>query len=262
LLGTVALDGSDAGNDESVISDILIQGNRAFVGRMGIKGPDVVAMDISKSAPLTISARFGESGAGEHLGLHGDDLFVGSGRSGLRRLRFGSGGDLAIVATWEPISSARQCALAPPVEPQPPNLGQVQPGTVTLSWKAACNPAGYELRINGRPVATTKSTTYTFTPERGITSWQVVAVDSAGKRVESARWTFESLTEGWLQMRIPALSGSLLYVAPLLDLQSPGALLAVTCAVILIGLAIVIAGAWAIGIFAERRALRTKGPFG
>jgi hypothetical protein len=138
----------------------------------------------------------------------------------------------------------------------------VQSGTVTLNWKAVCNPAGYELRIDGRPVATLKSTTYSFTPQRSVTSWQVVAVDAAGKRAESARWTFESLAEGWLPMRVPALSGSLLYVAPLLDLQSPGALLAVTCFVIIIGLAIVIGGAWGIGILAERRALRTKGPFG
>jgi hypothetical protein len=261
ILGTVAPDGNDAGNDESQISDILIQGNRAFVGRMGISGPDVVAVDISRSASLTLNAHFGEGGAGEHLAVYGDDLFIGSGRSGLRRLRFGLGGDPTVVATWEPNSSAVQCALAPPVEPQPPNLGQVQPGTVTLSWKAACNPSAYELRINGRPVATLKSATYAFTPERSVTSWQVVAIDAAGRRVESARWTFETLTEGWLAMRIPALTGSLLYVAPLIDLQSPGALLVVTCAVILIGLAIVIAGAWAIGMLAERRALRTHGPY-
>jgi hypothetical protein len=262
LLGTIALDGDAGSNNESQISDVVIQGNRAYVGIMGNSGPDVVAVDISRPAAMTTSARMGQDGAGEHLALNGDDLFVGSGRNGLRRVRFGIGSDPAAIATWEPVGVAVTCALTPPIEPQPPNLGQVQPGSVTLSWKAGCNPMSYELRIDGRSVTTTKSTSYTFTPQRSVTYWQVIAIDAAGRRVESARWTFESLTERWLPMRIPNLSGSLLYVAPLVDLQSPGVLLAVTCVVLIIGLAIVIAGAWGIGILAERRALRTKGPYG
>jgi hypothetical protein len=229
---------------------------------MGASGPDMVAVDISRPAAMTTSARMGEQGAGEHLALHGEDLFVGSGRSGLRRIRFGVSGDPAVVATWEGVGAAMPCALTPPIAPQPPNRGQVQPGTVTLSWRAACNPASYELRIDGRSVGTLKATSYTFTPQRSVISWQVIAIDAAGRRAEGARWTFESLAEGWLPMRKPELADSLLYVAPLLDLQSPGVLLVVTCVALAVGLAVVIAGAWGIGILAERRALRTKGPFG
>ena len=78
-----------------------------------------------------------------------------------------------------------QAACTGATDPQPPNFGEVPPGPVTLSWKLPCKPVAVELRIDGTPVATLDRVSYTFIPRRGVTSWQVIAIDAAGNRADS-----------------------------------------------------------------------------
>jgi hypothetical protein len=248
LLSTFFMDGNTAR-----VGDLLIQGSRVTIGRIDTQGADVVALDISNAKAAALAARFGDNGAGERLALRGDDLFIGSGRLGLRRVRFGAGNP-ALVATWEPLGPASPCSASVPGNPQPPNLGDAPGGLVTLNWTAACNPAAYELQIDGTPVARLDTPTYTFSPQRGVTTWQITAIDGAGNRTPGPAWTFESLVDGWLGAPPRAPQAALLYTPPLeIKLQTPGAVLAASCAALLAGLLVIIGGAWMIWVWAERR---------
>jgi hypothetical protein len=248
VLGTFFLEG-----DTARVSDLLIQGNRAYAGRIDTQGADVVALDISDAKAITPVARFGDDGAGERLVLHGDDLFIGSSRLGLRRVRFGAGNPV-LVAAWEPLGAVSPCPVTAPNSPRPPNLGETPGGLVTLTWTAACNPKAYELQIDGTPVAVLNAPTYTFSPQRGVITWQVTAIDETGQRAPGPVWTFESLADGWLAVPARAPQTALLYTPPLeIKLQTPGAVLAATCAALLAGLLVIVGGAWLIGMWAENR---------
>jgi hypothetical protein len=250
LLSTVDLDA------DARVGDVLIQGSRAYLGRIESGGADVVTLDLSNLQSVTPRSAFGTSGAGEALALHGDDLFIGSGRQGLRRVRFKTA-QPELVATWESVPPSKTCTSAAPVLPQPPNLGEVPQGQVMLSWKSGCGALSYDLRIDGTLAATVNTPAYTFTPRHGITTWQVSAVDAAGNRVQGPLWRFEALTDGWLSAPARAPLTTLLYTPPpvLLELRSPGAVLAATCVAVATGLLIVVAIAWAVGTWSERRAV-------
>ncbi len=248
LLSTFSLEGSTAR-----VGDLLIQGNRVTIGRTDTAGADVVALDISNVKAAAPVASFGDGGAGERLVWYGDDLFIGSGRLGLRRIRFVVG-DPVLVAAWEPLGPVSPCAEFILGNPQPPNLGEAPAGPVTLNWTAACHPAAYELQIDGTPVARLDTPAYTFSPQRGLTTWQVTAIDGAGNRASGPAWTFESLVDGWLAAPPGAPQAALLYTPPLeIKPQTPGALLAVGCAASLVGLLVIVGGAWMIWGWAERR---------
>jgi hypothetical protein len=225
------------------------------VGRIESSGPDFVILDLSKPTSATVSERFGTSGTGERLALHGDDLFVGSGRAGLRRLQF-LAGKPQLVATWEALGSVEPCTVGAPVMPQPANLSETSNNPITLSWKSACGPVAYELRIDGTAVATVEAPTYAFAPRHEITTWQVTAIDAEGHRATGPEWTFETRRDGLVNAPAQPPSQTLLYVPPpvVVELKSPASVVAATCGAAIVGLVVIVAGAWAIGAWSERRA--------
>ncbi len=247
LLTTIDLEGVNAH-----AGDLLIQNNRVYVGRVEASSADVIILSLlNPSAPTT---RFGDGGAGEHLALSGSDLFIGSGRHGLRRIRFNSA-QPELIRSWEPLGTAESCSVAAPMQPEPPNLGEVSNGPVTLTWKSGCNPATFEVRIDGTPVAVTDKPTYSFTPRQGVVTWQVSIIDAAGNRADGPLWTFESAVEGWITAPALAPKAALLYTPPavLIELRTPGEVLAATCIALGVGLLIIISAAWAIRTIADRR---------
>ncbi len=251
LLSVVDLDGADAR-----VGDVIVQGSRAYVGRVESADADVVVLDLSSLTSVTVSQQFGNGGAGERLALHGDDLFIGSGRQGLRQVRVNRGKPELITA-WEPLGSVEACTMAGPVLPQPANLSATGDNPVTLAWKSVCSPVAYEVWIDGTAVATVDAPTYTFKPQRDVTAWRVTAIDAAGHRTQGPLWTFESIREGWLGSPARAPSLALLYTPPpvLVELKSPAAVLLATCAASAAGLLVIVTGAWAVGEWSERRAL-------
>ncbi|MEP7284455.1 MAG: hypothetical protein ABI947_01645 [Chloroflexota bacterium] len=253
LLGTITV-------TEGAVADLLLAGNQIFVGRAEDsatkavnKNPDVITFDISNLKTPTMVGTFGGNGAGEQLALHGNDLFIGSGRQGLRRVHFGAS-EPSLMATWEPLAAAPSCVLSAPTLPQPPNLAEVAEGPIELHWASMCPASSYELRINGVLTATLTEPTYTLNTNSKRITWQVTALDSGEKRVAGPTWIFDAALKGWLAT--PAAPPSkLVYVAPIvmLDFRSPGTVLATTCAALVIGLVIVVVGAWLIGSRSAQR---------
>jgi hypothetical protein len=247
LLGSLDLDGANLR-----ISDLLLQGPRAFIGRVAESGADVVQVSVQNPKTPVLISEVGNTGTGEQLALHTDDVFIGSSLQGLTRTQF-SGSAPKIIATWKMPTGAESCQISAPTDPQPPSLGDVEAGPITLTWKAACNPTSYELRIDGKVVAQVKEASYTFTPQQDRTSWQVIAIDANAQRVEGPVWTFETALMAWLATPIPVPETGRLYIAPVIDLSSPRTTLIVTCAAFLVGLIVVIGVAWVIGTLADRR---------
>ncbi len=234
------------------IGDVLIQGNRAFVSGTG--GPHVITLDLTNIKTVAKTASFGSDGAGEQLARYNDQLFTGSVLHGLRRVQFTS--DKAVLITaWEPTGTSKTCPVAPPVVPQPPNLSSVPDGPITLTWKAACNPVAYELRIDSTPIAILNTAIYTFQPRYGITTWQVTAIDAAGSRADSSVWTFESTVKGWLATPAAPAQFMQVYMPPpvQIDTRAPGTVLTLTGISCVTGLLVVISLAWHIGARAARR---------
>lgn len=248
-LGTLTLDGRDAR-----IADLLIRGSRAYIGRLDAGGADVVSVDVSNGTAIRPVAAFGSDGGGERLALYDSDLLIGSGRFGLRRVRFGNATPV-LVADWEPLARSAPCSLAMPTDPQPANLGTVPGGPVTLRWKIGCEPSAIQVQINGTPVAPLDGFSYRFVPHTALTTWQVTVLDSAGRRLDGPRWTFESSTDGWLATPARSPRSDLLYTPPsiLFDTRAPGFIGLVVCAALGAGLSILAGAAWLVGSFAQRR---------
>jgi hypothetical protein len=238
------------------LSDVLLLGSRAYIGRVEFSGPDVELLDISNPRAISVIGQFGENGAGEHLALSGSDVFIESVQLGLRRIRFG-GTSPALIATWGISGDVSGCQLSAPTQPQPPNNAEVPDGMVTLTWASTCNADAYEVRIEGTLVATETSAAYTFTPNGHHIGWQITAVDAAGNRAEGPTWTFDTTIEGWLATPVTVPGSKLLYTPsilslPSLDLHAPGAVIAATCIALAAGLMIVVGAAWLIGTRVER----------
>jgi hypothetical protein len=253
VLGSIALDGADA--HHAHIADLLVQGSRVYLGRLGTDGADILSVDLSDLAAIRPIAAFGSDGAGERLALFGDDLLIGSGRFGLRRVRFG-GASPVQVAAWEPVAQSTPCLLVP-TDPQPPNLSTVPGGPVTLHWAMGCDPAAVQVQINGTPVAPLDGFSYRFVPHTALTTWQVTVLDAAGRRFDGPHWTFESAADGWLATPVRPPNGSLLYTPPalLIDSHSPGFAGLVLCAALGIGLSVMIGAVWLLGSLSQRRRL-------
>jgi hypothetical protein len=249
VLGSIALDEPDAR-----IADLLIQGSRAYLGRLQSGGADIMSIDVSDPTAIRPIAAFGSDGAGERLALYGDDLLVGSGRFGLRRVRFGA--SPVQVAAWKPLTQSTPCLLVP-TDPQPPNLSTVPGGPVTLHWAMGCDPSAIQVQVNGTPVAPLNGFSYRFTPHTALTTWQVTALDAAGRRIDGPLWTFESVADGWLAT--PALSPNsiLLYTPPaiLVDSRSSGFAALIVCGALGIGLCAMIGAVWLLGSLTQRRRL-------
>jgi hypothetical protein len=234
------------------INDLIIQGRRAFVGRVNAASSDVVQINIQNAKSPVAEQQIGDHGAGEHLALHNDDVFIGSSLQGLSWAQFG-GSAPRLIATWKPTNAAAACQISAPTDPQPSNLADVDSGPVTLAWKSTCNPVGYELHINGSVIDNLKEASTSYTPQQDITSWQVVAIDAQNNRVEGPIWTFETNLTEWLATPIPIPQTGILYSPPPVDLASPRTALAVTCTAFLVGFSLVVGAAWGIGLLAERR---------
>ncbi|GEM_PF-1045211 len=251
VLGSIALDEPDAR-----IADLLIQGSRVYLGRLGTGGADILSVDLSDLAAIRPLAAFGSDGAGERLALFGDDLLVGSGRFGLRRVRFGGVSPVQIAA-WGPVAQSALC-LPVPADPQPPNLSTVPDGPVTLRWAMGCDPAAIQVQVNGTPVAPLDSSSYRFVPHTALTTWQVTVLDAAGRRIDGPRWTFESAADGWLATPVHPPNGNLLYTSPaiFIDTHSPGFAGLLLCGALGIGLSVMIGTVWLLGSLTQRRSSR------
>lgn len=249
------LSGVEVGTTDTLISDILIQGNRAYVGRLAPDAPDVAAVDISTPRVLKVATNIGESGTGEYLALADSDLFVGSAREGLKRFRL-AGDSATSIQEWKLAEApTTRCSQSAPANPQPSNRGTAPAGTVSLSWTSSCAASRYELRINGAVIGETDKPTYTFTPDQGLVTWQVTAFGAAGERADGPVWSFESTQEGWLATPVPVSASTTIYKPQsfVITLRTPGAVLAATCGALCVGALVVAAGAWAIGALSERR---------
>jgi hypothetical protein len=113
------------------------------------------------------------------------------------------------------------------------------------------------VRINGQLAVMTHDASYSFTPQSDIETWQVIAIDAAGKRVDGPIWRFELTDDGWLAKPPAPSNASILYVPPsvLVDSRSPAVVIATTCAALIVGLLLIVAVAWVIGTRAEDRNL-------
>jgi hypothetical protein len=270
LLSTTSIDSPNQDSHASV-ADLLVLDSRVFVGRTDPQstGADLVVLDIAAQGESHVLARIGTQGAGEHLALRGDDLFIGSARGGLARIYVGHG-DPVPVASWGiTASAATACSVSAPLAPQPPDLSTVFASPVVLSWHSGC-AAAHELRINGKPVTAqgvienagidpvtgADVYRYAFTPPPGaFVTWQVTAIDAAGNRAESPLWRFEAVTPGWLVTPAPLTRANLLYRPPLIDLDanSPAELLVTTCGALCAGLLVISGAAYWLGLQVQRR---------
>ena len=251
---------TELGINTASVGDVLIEQNQVIAGRVDITGSDVLLMDASNPAVLREVAHVGDAGSGDRLALHGGDLFVGSERLGLQRVRVEVTA-LTHLQSWD-VSEAPPCTDFTPRDPQPANLSQIAPDTqVTLSWRVACPAAHYAIEINGVRAAVTDQASYPFTLQNAQTVWRVIPLDAQNQpisQVTSAAWSFEMQREGYLITPQPPKLDALLYKPPLIqiDTQSPTVIVAGTCIAVAIGFVIIVIGAAAIGAWFDRRRAR------
>lgn len=260
FLGTLNVDppaASAAGSTANArIADLAVVGSRIFAARAGSEGADVVEFELIGDGPLRIASRAGEGGAGEHMALLGDALFVGSAWGGLQWISVGRGNPI-LISAWD-APGAAPSGVCEATEPEPADLAVVEAEQVTLSWRSDC-PEDQTLAINGTPVPADQITPsgdgryeFTFRPETSLVTWRV----SAPGALSRLPWRFNAEPSVWTATP-PAPEGEMLYRRPLIDvnLNSPGALLAVTCLSLCTGVALVAGAAWLLGQRVQRRSL-------
>ncbi len=249
----------------SSISDLWVVGNRVYVGWNAPNGgPDVIALTVGADGSAKISGKVGERGSGERLTLRGDDVFIGAEQFGLERARF-SRGQFQLLVPWTTTNTAGGCVAAAPTNPTPPNLVTAGDNPLTLSWRSACASA-FEVRINGKlaaqidaaralatpdPDSTGKlAYAYTFSPSPGAVTWQITAIDAAGRRIDGPVWRFEAYPQRWAATPMPIPRENLVYQPfVLIDPTSPGTAIAVISG----GLVVIIVAGWWLGTLSERR---------
>lgn len=253
LMGEFAL-----GGEAAFAGDMLITRSGLIVGRVDVNGADVLLLDVSDPRVIREMARSGENGSGDHIVLHGNDLFSASERSGFQRFHMVASA-LTSIAAWKAESNASQCADAQPINPQPANLSKISvDSSRTVRWDVTCPAKHYEVWINGEYTATVDKPEYTlkndFPPNSTAVNWQVVVLNGSEK-VQGPRWSFDFERVGFLTSPQALNLSSILYTPPhpIIVLGSPLAVLAATCAAILLGLLIVIVGASLISAWFERR---------
>jgi hypothetical protein len=258
LVGVISIDGVADGPSSAPITDLVAVGSRVFAGRTDrvSGGAEVVELEITSTGEARTAARLG---SGERLALLGDNLFSGSAVAGLRRYTIGRGVPM-LIAAWEAAPASDRCTAQAPLDPSPPDLGETGASPVTLSWRAPC-AAGFTLMVNGTsmvlptPPAGAETHTYTFTPPAGTVIWQVTVYDDAGTQVTGPVWRFEANPPIWLATPPSVPVSEMVFTSPLLDLNSPFAVMLVTCLALCAGLAVIIGAAWALGVRAQRRAI-------
>jgi hypothetical protein len=151
------------------------------------------------------------------------------------------------------------CPATPPYAPQPAPDDELLEATVRLHWRTAC-AVSVEVRVNGSLIATldAAATTYTISVAPGVTTWQITAVDRAGKRINGPVWRFTRDADQWLATPHPMPTLTLLYAPTptprlLLQINSIPAFVAVSCGLISGGLGLVIGAAWWLGVRAQHR---------
>lgn len=271
-IATLTIDGSPG----VFISDALFDQDDLLLGRVDVSGADVLHTRLdSAGSPASLNTYLssaGTDGAGDRLARHGADLFVGSERVGLRRLRLTDNGatvSFATLATW-PIQQFADCAAADftPNQSQPANLSTVSPSAaVHLAWAAVCPAAQYRVLINGQFIATVDQPYFDYTLPAGQThfTWQISAqpgtATTSAEPISGPLWTVRIEQAGYLSTP-PAVSRdpgapSVLYAPPpgidLSALQTPTALLAESCLILLAGVALIVLGGWAIGRWSASR---------
>ncbi len=237
------------------VADLIVQRSSVLVGRVDQSGADVLLVDLTNPKAMKISAQVGSGGLGERIGLHGnDEVFVGSERGGLQRVQL-MGGALQVSTTWEVSAADKSCVDLTPLNPQPANLAAIPPTeSLTLKWSAACPTSHYEVQINGQSVGSVDKPEYTLAPGTDAIRWQVIALSESGA-VAGPSWSFELQREGYLGTPQAPHAEAILYTPPraALSLQTPAAVIAATCAAVLIGLLVIVVGAVAISAWFERR---------
>jgi hypothetical protein len=262
LVNVISIDSVADNPSGAPITDVVGVGSRVFAGRTdrASGGPDVLELEITRAGEARVVARLSSSGGGERLALLGDNLFSGSAVAGLRRYTIGRGMPM-LVAAWEAAPASDRCAAQAPLDPSPPDLGETGASPVRLSWRAPC-AAGFTLMINGTPVVLpapptgAETHTYTFAPPAGIIIWQVMVFDDAGAQVAGPVWRFEANPPVWLATPPSVPVSEMVFTSPLLDLNSPLTVILVTCLALCAGLAVIMGAAWALGVRAQRRAIR------
>ena len=266
-VSTLTLDGSAGAR----ASDAIYTQSDIVLGRSDVSGTDVLHTTLSppdSAGHQTLSpfVSDGTDGAGDRLARYGDDLFIGSERSGLRRVRIVASGmttTIASLASW-PAAQFGGCTLADyrPSQPSPANLSVIPPeATITLHWQAACVAAHYQVTVEGQLIATVDRQTvdYTLPANHDVLQWQVTAQTDSGT-ISGAPWTLSLNRAGYLTTPSVAVTAQpvVLYMPPPITidfsaLQSPGWLLAESCLALVIGIAVIVFGASAIGGWAARR---------
>ncbi len=241
------------GENTAFAGTMLLDGTRAIIGRVAQGGADFIVYDTANLTTLAELARFGEGGAGEHIVARGGDLFSGSERYGLRWLQIKDRA-IRIVAQYAADPERIPCGDKTPVHPQPANLSiQPKANRITLSWSAECLSRAYILKIEGQPERQLTTTEFTLDNPPELLHWQVVALDGE-RRIEGASWQVEFERSGLLAIPSALPAERSLYVAPVTAfLDTPGGVLLITCAALLIGLGVIVGGAVLIGSWSERR---------
>ncbi|MCC7207033.1 MAG: hypothetical protein IT323_06990 [Anaerolineae bacterium] len=260
FLGTLSIDPpapSATGQAASAqIADLAVVGSRIFAARAAPDGADLVEFELIGDGPLRLVAGLGQSGAGEHMALLGDALFIGSVRGGLQWVNVGRGNPVQVMAWGAPtVAPAEACEAT---EPEPADLAVVESEQVTLSWRSDC-PEGQTLTVNGARVPAEQIEAvpgddgrfaYTFRPGSSLVAWSVDG-PNAGSRLP---WRFNVEPPAWTATP-PAPEGEMLYRRPLLDvnLASPAALIGVTCLSLCSALVLITGAAWLLGQRVQRR---------
>lgn len=245
LINTIKLDDTNAS-----ISDLAIHHNTAYIGRTG---GDALAVNLANNPLQSIS--MGQNTASDVISAYEPDVFIGSSQEGLRRLRFDANRP-ALIKAWTVTNASDTCTLSTLTALQPLHLSAVAARPITLSWQADC-AVKYELHIDDSAMITLDTPAYTLQAHIGLTTWQVTAIDAAGNRLVGPNWTFEMLANGWLATPTPISPAAMLYKPPAItfDLHSPQGILLATCAAVGLGLLLIGAVAWLIGLRAQRHIL-------
>jgi hypothetical protein len=255
LLNEVTL-GEPTAHAGTLVLETDTSGTRAVIGRVAQGGADFIVYDTANLSTLAELARYGEGGAGEHLALRATDIFTGSERYGLRWLQRRDRA-VQVIAEYAADLERIPCGDKTPVNPQPANLSIVpKTAQLTLRWGAECRSRAYLLKIDGQPDRQLTTTEFTLENPPELLRWQVIALDGAQGELQIAgeRWQVELERGGLIAPPSPLPAENTLYVAPVTAfLDTPGGVLITTCAALLIGLGVIVGGAYLIGVWAERR---------
>lgn len=241
------------GSQSAVAGSLTLTGERLYVGRTDQTGADVIVYEMGALGSLTEVARYGDSGAGDHLSVSGAALWIGSERDGLRQLRI-AGNALESVAHYPANPEAFVCDNQTPVNPIPANFSLLPArDSVTLRWAAECPASAYLVRISGQAEQRVTIPKITISNLPDVFDWQVVAVDPQA-RSEGEVWRLEVARDGLLIDPPGMRRDQVLYIPTVTAFfETPTGVLVGSVGLLVIGLVVVIIGAALIGSWSQRR---------